>query len=80
VINIFAKCLFSSVSALNESENEGYLLSCSNLILHTQPIGLKFSVHVKSGMTNGTLNEVCFEIKENGVLVSSGTILVMLQS
>lgn len=69
-----------SSAALSESDSEGYLLSCSNLILHMYPIGLKFNIYVKSDMINDTLNEIYFEAKEGGTLISSGTILVMLQS
>ncbi|MDR1615346.1 MAG: hypothetical protein LBS26_07270 [Campylobacteraceae bacterium] len=69
-----------SSAALNNSEKEGYLLSCSNLILHKEPTAVKFNAHIKNIMSNSSLNEICFEIKEQNTLISSGTLLVMLQS
>jgi hypothetical protein len=69
-----------SSAALSQSEKEGYLLSCSNLILHQKPIGLKFNVRIKSDMSTSTLNEVHFELKKSDTLISSGVLLVMLQN
>jgi hypothetical protein len=69
-----------SSAALSNSEKEGYLLSCSNLIMHKKPTGVKFSVHIKSIMSSPSLNELYFEMKKQESIVSSGTLLVMLQN
>jgi hypothetical protein len=57
---------------------EGFVISCSNVILHVKPKGVSFRVHVTSKLKNGLLNEIFFELKENDVLIASGTLLLML--
>jgi hypothetical protein len=68
-----------SSAALSGSENEGYLLSCSNLTLHKEPKSTIFDIHIKTLASNAALNEIGFEAKEQNTLVASGVILVMLK-
>ncbi|MDR2081248.1 MAG: hypothetical protein LBP54_05120 [Campylobacteraceae bacterium] len=68
-----------SSAALSDSEDEGYLLSCSNLILHKNPTGTKLRIHIKNALPSSVLSEIYFEAKEQDTLISEGTILVMLK-
>jgi hypothetical protein len=66
-----------SSSAFCDKSNEGYIISCSNLALHSYPKGHTFNAHIVSTMQADILNEIHFEIKEDDVLISSGMILLM---
>ncbi|MDR2790940.1 MAG: hypothetical protein LBB59_08220 [Campylobacteraceae bacterium] len=78
-IGMIMEAAAQSSAALSENENEGYLLSCTNLVLHKKPAGTKFNIHVKNSLPNSALSEIYFETKEQNILISSGVILVMLK-
>jgi hypothetical protein len=59
-------------------DKEGFVISCSNVILHVKPKGVSFVVHVVNKLKNGPLNEIFFELKEDDILTASGTLLLML--
>lgn len=69
-----------SSSAFSDKALEGYVVSCSNLALHSKAKKTIFTAHITSKMQTDTLHDVHFEIKDEDTLLSSGDILLMLKS
>jgi hypothetical protein len=67
-----------SSCALGGQNKEGFVVSCSNIILHVEPKDVIFEAHVSIKLKTGLLNEIFFELRKGDILISSGTLLLLL--